>query len=264
MLTVHTADALWPGPGREPVPGGAVAVSGTRVAAVGPYAAVVAEHPGARVRRWPGLLTPGLVNRRAPELLEAIYHPDPREADRLGTEPVRSPDLLDALALTPAQWAGSARRGLQRMLGHGTTAVTGPFRSPAVRTAVTRAGLVLLAPSVGAGAGAGAAVVGAGSAGHASLDPLDAVGTGVPGELPEAVLAGSLEPGARADFAVFDVPVGEFDVPVGEGAVGGYAAEGASAVPDVDVLAAVTELVERGAGSCVATVLGGRLVHRQR
>ncbi|MER5970167.1 hypothetical protein ABT112_10610 [Streptomyces sp. NPDC002055] len=260
MLTVHIADAVWPGPGREPVPGGAVAVSGTRVAAVGPYAAVVAEHPGARVRRWPGLLTPGLVNRRAPELLEEIYHPDPREADRLGTEPVRSPDLLDALALTPAQWAGSARRGLQRMLGHGTTAVTGPFRSPAVRTAVTRAGLVLLAPPAGAGAGA---VVGAGSAGDASLDPLDAMGTPA-GELPEAVLAGSLEPGARADFAVFDVPVGEFDVPVGEAAVGGYAAEGPSAEPDVDVPAAVTELVERGAGSCVATVLGGRLVHRQR
>ncbi|MFF3764450.1 hypothetical protein ACFYYR_10240 [Streptomyces sp. NPDC001922] len=254
MLTVHTADAVWPGPGREPVPGGAVAVSGTRVAAVGPYAAVAAEHPGARVRRWPGLLMPGLVNHRAPELLEEIYHPDPREADRLGTEPVRSPDLLDALALTPAQWAGSARRGLQRMLGHGTTAVTGPFRSPAVRTAVTRAGLVLVAPPAGAGVGADS---GAGSAGDALLDPLGARGAGVTGELPEAVLAGSLEPGARADFAVFDVPVGE-------GAAARDGADGASAVPDVEAPAAVTALVQRGADSCVATVLGGRLVHRQR
>jgi cytosine/adenosine deaminase-related metal-dependent hydrolase len=46
---------------------------------------------------------------------------------------------------------------------------------------------------------------------------------------------GTLRPGGRADLAVFDVPV---DDPV-------------------------TDLVEHGAGRCVATVLGGRLVHRR-
>jgi cytosine/adenosine deaminase-related metal-dependent hydrolase len=53
--------------------------------------------------------------------------------------------------------------------------------------------------------------------------------------------AGTIEPGRRADLAVFDVPVG-----------GG------------EDLAAVAEaLVEHGAGRCTATVLAGRLVHRR-
>ncbi|MGP4001602.1 hypothetical protein [Streptomyces sp. 8N706] len=229
MLTVHTADALCPGPGRELIRGGAVAVEGAAVAAVGPYETVVAAHAGARVRRWPGLLTPGLVNRRAAELLETVYHPDPREADRLGTEPVRDPAVLDVLGLTGTDWAGSARRGLQRMLGHGTTAVAGPpFRSPAVRTAVSRSGLVtVVRPTEGP------------DAGEPSLDPLG-------GSLPEGVLAGVLAPGARADFAVFDVPV-EVDPPPADA---GRCPLGA--------------LAERGAATCVATVLSGRLVHRRR
>ncbi len=48
--------------------------------------------------------------------------------------------------------------------------------------------------------------------------------------------AGRLEPGARADLAVFDVPT-EGD--------------------------AYVTLVESGAGRCIATVLGGRIVHRR-
>jgi cytosine/adenosine deaminase-related metal-dependent hydrolase len=46
---------------------------------------------------------------------------------------------------------------------------------------------------------------------------------------------GTLEPGGRADLAVFDVPTEE----------------------------PYRDLVEHGAGRCVATVLGGRLVHRR-
>ncbi|WP_155059841.1 imidazolonepropionase-like domain-containing protein [Streptomyces blattellae] len=55
MLTIHTADevrTVW-GSG-EPVAGGAVAVDGGRVAAVGPLAELTERFPGARVRRWPG------------------------------------------------------------------------------------------------------------------------------------------------------------------------------------------------------------------
>ncbi|MGM0356921.1 imidazolonepropionase-like domain-containing protein, partial [Streptomyces sp. ECR3] len=79
MLTIHVAEAS---------PGAAVLVEGAHLAALGPYEELAAAHPAARVRRWPGILTPGLLNPHGPELLERTYHPDPREADRLGTEPV--------------------------------------------------------------------------------------------------------------------------------------------------------------------------------
>jgi cytosine/adenosine deaminase-related metal-dependent hydrolase len=46
---------------------------------------------------------------------------------------------------------------------------------------------------------------------------------------------GTLEPGKRADLAVFDVPTAD----------------------------PFRDLIEHGAGRCVATVLGGRLVHRR-
>ncbi|MER0246487.1 hypothetical protein AAHZ94_31860, partial [Streptomyces sp. HSW2009] len=162
MLTVHAADLLLTGPGAEPVVAGAVVVDGARIAAVGPYEELAADHPGARERRWPGLLTPGLCHAQAPALLETAYHPDPREAAELGTEPVAEPAALAALALTDARWGESARRGTQRMLRHGTTAVAGPFARPAVRTAVARAGLVVLAagrvgPTGAAPSAAGAA-----------------------------------------------------------------------------------------------------------
>ncbi|WP_428837881.1 imidazolonepropionase-like domain-containing protein, partial [Streptomyces thermocarboxydus] len=79
MLTLHVAEAS---------PETAVLVDGAQLAAVGPYEELAAAHPDARVRRWPGILTPGLLNPYGPELLEQAYHPDPREADRLGTEPL--------------------------------------------------------------------------------------------------------------------------------------------------------------------------------
>ncbi|WKX71927.1 hypothetical protein [Streptomyces sp. XD-27] len=212
MLTIHAADLLVPGAGHEqvPVPGGAVAVDGDRIAALGPYEEVAAAYPHARVRRWPGVLTPGLVRGDAAGFLEAAYHPDPREADVLGTEPVTG-EALTALGMTDARWGESARRGVQRLLRSGVTAVVGPFTRPEVRTAVARSGLALLpgAPAEGAAPGAG--------------------------------FAGTLAVGARADFAVFAVPA-EDAVPV-----------------------SLTEAgAEAGARSCVATVLGGRLLHRRR
>ncbi|OQD52791.1 hypothetical protein NFX46_03135 [Streptomyces phaeoluteigriseus] len=59
MLTIHAADEVrhvWDDP--EPVRGGAVAVQGGRVAGVGPLAELERRFPGARVRRWPGVLGP--------------------------------------------------------------------------------------------------------------------------------------------------------------------------------------------------------------
>ncbi|MCZ4515349.1 hypothetical protein O3Q52_46010 [Streptomyces sp. ActVer] len=62
MLTIHVADELryaWGDP--DPVKDGAVAVEGDRVAATGSLAGLQERFPGARVRRWPGVLGPGLV-----------------------------------------------------------------------------------------------------------------------------------------------------------------------------------------------------------
>ncbi|GGT34480.1 hypothetical protein [Streptomyces chromofuscus] len=216
MLTIHAADLLVPGDRRPPVPGGAVLVDGRGCAAVGTYEELAAAWPTARVRRWPGLITPGLLNPYGPELLERAYHPDPREADELGTEPITG-DGLAALGMTDSRWGASARRGVQRLLAHGTVAVAGDLWRPAVVDAVHRAGLGVeerfAAPS-----------------GRPTLDALA-------GRSLADVLLLPLPPegqaGFDATFAVFDVP---------------------------DVAA----LAERGARTCVATVLAGRLVYRRR
>ncbi|MEW2605140.1 hypothetical protein AB0894_15230, partial [Streptomyces sp. NPDC047916] len=139
MLTVHAAPLVLP-VGAAGVDGGAVAVDGDRIVAVGPYDVVTAAHPAARIRRWPGVLTPGLRQWDAVPLLTRCYHPDPREADELGEEPLTGADFERLAArMDEPRRAGSVRRGLQRMLRHGTTHVAGGFADPAVRTAVGRA-----------------------------------------------------------------------------------------------------------------------------
>ncbi|MER7773522.1 hypothetical protein ABTZ21_00755 [Streptomyces sp. NPDC096191] len=198
MLTIHVAEAS---------PGTAVLVDGAHIAAVGPYEELAAAHPGARLRSWPGILTPGLLNPYGPELLEQAYHPDPREADRLGTEPLfgeRARALLDS---APSARGASARRGVQRMLAHGTVAVAGELRGRAALDAVRRAGLAL--------------------AGRPATLPGPAAFSPVP-----LVLLPGLGAGKPARFAVFDVP---------------------------DRAA----LVREGASTCVATVIGGRMVYRR-
>ncbi|MEU0158558.1 hypothetical protein ABZ154_06845 [Streptomyces sp. NPDC006261] len=188
MLTVHVAPLVLP-VGAAAVVEGAVAVDGDRIATIGPYEEVAAAHPAARVRRWPGLLVPGLRQDRARELLTRCYHPDPREADELGELPLWGEEFERiAVTMDTVRRAGSVRRGLQRMLRHGTTHVVGPFGAdePALRTAVSRSGLVQ--------------VQGAGHAGPPDLDPF-AAGGGL-----AATAHGPLAVGGRADFAVFDVP----------------------------------------------------------
>ncbi|MFF4566033.1 hypothetical protein [Streptomyces sp. NPDC001435] len=199
MLTLHVA---------EHSPETAVLVDGAAVAAVGRYEELAVAHPRARVRRWPGILTPGLLNPYGPELLEATYHPDPREADALGTEPIGGERAREIFRADPARLGASARRGIQRMLAHGTVALAGELRSRAVVDAVRRAGL-----AVGQRPDR--------LPGPAALSPTP------------LILLPGLVPGGPARFAVFDV-------------------------------ADRAELVRRGAGTCVATVIGGRLVYRGR
>lgn len=172
MLTIHFAEAS---------PETAVLVDGAVIAAVGPYEDLAALRPEARVRQWPGILTPGLLNPYGPELLEGMYHPDPREAAGFGTEPIPGERAQRIFRMDPSRRGASARRGVQRMLAHGTVAVAGELRSQAAADAVRRAGL--------------------------------AVGRR-PDKLPSkpVLLAGAADPPARsgpgglARFAVFDVP----------------------------------------------------------
>ncbi|MFI8826989.1 imidazolonepropionase-like domain-containing protein [Streptomyces sp. NPDC053431] len=199
MLTLHVADAS---------PENAVLVDGALVAAVGPYEELAAAHEDARLRRWPGILTPGLLNPYGPELLEQTYHPDPREADTYGTEPITGERAREIFRADPARLGASARRGVQRLLAHGTVAVAGELRGRAAQDAVRRAGLAVgqRPPNL---------------PGPPSLAPTP------------LVLLPRLAAGGPARFAVFDVP---------------------------DRAA----LVRRGPATCVATVVGGRLVYRAR
>jgi hypothetical protein len=117
----------------------ALVVDGDRLAALGRYeelSAVYGER--ARLREWDGALTPGRYEPDAPALLESCYWPDPRED--LGSDPLTG-DAVAALRMTEARWGASARRGLQRLLAMGTTAVAGPFGRLSVRTAVERSGM---------------------------------------------------------------------------------------------------------------------------
>jgi plasmid stabilization system protein ParE len=125
--------------------GHAVVVDGGRYAAVGPYETLLAEHGArARVREWDGVLGPGRYEPGAAALLEATYWPDPREAETLGTEPLTGAALADLEAtgaLTGTRWGASARRGTQRLLARGVTALAGPFDRPTVHAAVERSGM---------------------------------------------------------------------------------------------------------------------------
>jgi hypothetical protein len=134
LLTIHVAEAS---------PEAAVLVDGASVAALGPYEDLAAVRPQARVRRWPGILTPGLLNPYGPEILEGTYHPDPREADEFGTRPVVGERAREIFRADPSRAGASARRGIQQLFAHGTVAVAGELRSRAVVDAVRRAGLAL-------------------------------------------------------------------------------------------------------------------------
>jgi cytosine/adenosine deaminase-related metal-dependent hydrolase len=185
-----------------------VLVDGAQIKAVGPYEELAAAEPGARVRRWPGILTPGLLNPYGPEILEHTYHPDPREADTYGTTPIGGERARQIFRANPASLGASARRGVQRLFAHGTVALAGELRAKPVLDVVQRSGLVFAARPDRL-------------RGPVSLSPKP------------LVLLPGLAVGGAARFAVFDVEDR-------------------------------AELVRRGASTCVATVIGGRLVYRGR
>ncbi|MDX3454247.1 hypothetical protein PV396_20240 [Streptomyces sp. ME02-8801-2C] len=100
MLTIHAADEVRVGWDMEPLEEGAVAVDGNRVAAVGPLSEVAERFPGARVRRWPGVLGPGLVHEGplpdAPTPRERVHAVLKGGAVAVLEAYVTSPDLRSA------------------------------------------------------------------------------------------------------------------------------------------------------------------------
>jgi cytosine/adenosine deaminase-related metal-dependent hydrolase len=186
--------------------GSAVLVDGERIAALGSVEELTAAHPGVRVREWPGILTPGLLNPYGPEILESTYHPDPREADTYGTTPIGGERAREIFRAEPARLGASARRGVQRLFAHGTVAIGGELRARPVLEVAQRSGLAFAARPDRL-------------PGPVSLSPKP------------LVLLPALTVGGPARFAVFDVEDR-------------------------------ADLVRRGAATCVATVVGGRLVYR--
>ncbi|MFE7815439.1 hypothetical protein ACFU5P_26580 [Streptomyces sp. NPDC057433] len=105
MLTIHTAEVVrltWdtPADAAEPLTGGAVAVDGGRIVAVGPPAEVEGRFPGARVRRWPGTLGPGRIHRgplpEAPSPRERVHEVLKRGAVAVLAEHAAAPGLRAA------------------------------------------------------------------------------------------------------------------------------------------------------------------------
>ncbi|MFE2723227.1 hypothetical protein [Kitasatospora sp. NPDC059327] len=250
MLTLHRAALVLPDPADPTAPSvadGAVLVHGELIAALGPYAELAAAHPRARLRDWgDGLLTPGLRNPYGHWLLECAYHPDPRE--EIGDAPVAGGLLTPAGPVDEARCGASARRGLQRMLGFGVTAVAGPFERAAVRTAVARSGLTALPGPVGLPGWAGLPGGERSPAAEGPLDPLAVLPLA-------AAVHGRLAVGGRADFAVFAV--------LGAAGASGSAGSAGASGPGGRADAAGSGVGRRPAG-CLATVLAGRLVYRRR
>jgi aminodeoxyfutalosine deaminase len=136
-LTIHAAPVVVPVLG-DPVPDGAVVVAGERIRAVGSRRELVADHPHARVRDWPGVLTPGLVNAHAH--LQYTDFADLAGAGLAFFDWIRQ---LTARRRTyeDSQWIASARRGVHLLLSSGTTAVADVVTDPCVLTPVARGGL---------------------------------------------------------------------------------------------------------------------------
>lgn len=135
--TVHAADVVLTMVG-EPIVNGAVLIEGSSVTDVGPRDAVFARAKGARVREWPGVMTPGLVNAHA----HLEYGPS--FAD-LATSGLPFAQWIVELTgrrqgMTDTDWQVEARGSAHQLLKSGTTAVA---------DIVTRGAAIPVAASLG-------------------------------------------------------------------------------------------------------------------
>ncbi|MFE7837995.1 hypothetical protein ACFU53_18685 [Streptomyces sp. NPDC057474] len=124
MLTIHAADEVrytWDDP--EPIKDGAVAVEGTRVHAVGSLAEVQERFPGARVRRWPGVLGPARIHEGP--LPDA---PSPRERIHAVLKS-GAVAVLEQYADTPELRAAAQRNDVVVLAGPRPTAISDTGRA---------------------------------------------------------------------------------------------------------------------------------------
>ena len=137
LVTLHCAPLVVPMIG-DPIADAAVAVADDRVVGVGERGELAAAYPAARVRTWPGLLLPGLVNAHS-----HLQYTD--FADLAGRD-LEFAEWIGILTerrwtYSPEQWAESTRRGIHGMLGSGTTACADIVSDPGPLTPTVRSGL---------------------------------------------------------------------------------------------------------------------------
>ena len=135
---IHLADVAVTMSG-PPLADAGVALDGDRIASVGTRADLVARFPRARVREWPGVMTPGLVNAHA----HLEYGPP--FAD-LATSALPFPEWIVEItrrrhAMDDAGWLAAARGSVHELLRSGTTCVADVVTVGAGIAAAARAGL---------------------------------------------------------------------------------------------------------------------------
>ncbi|NYI05820.1 amidohydrolase family protein [Allostreptomyces psammosilenae] len=139
MLTIHAAPVvLSMVGGAGAVRDGAVAVEGAGVVAVGEEGELRERFPRARVRRWPGVLMPGLVNAHA--------HLQYSDFAELAAGDLAFPEWIRRLSAMRARfdataWQESTRRGIHALLRTGTTAAADVVTDPEVLVTTARSGL---------------------------------------------------------------------------------------------------------------------------
>lgn len=137
--TLHCAPVVLP-IASEPIRDGAVLVEGDRIVAVGPRTSIDAG--SARVREWPSVLLPGLVN--------AHTHLQYTDFADLATAGLPFHQWIRTLTerrhtWVPAQWQESARRGVHELLRTGTTCVADIVSDVATLPVLARSGLAGIA-----------------------------------------------------------------------------------------------------------------------
>lgn len=137
MAILHSADVVLPIVA-EPIRDGAVLVEGDRIADVGTRDALVRRHSAARLRRWPGALTPGLVN--AHSHLQYTGFAD------LATSGLDFAEWITVMVrrratVTDQGWVEATRHGVHLMLRSGTTCVADVVTDVAALAPTARSGL---------------------------------------------------------------------------------------------------------------------------
>jgi cytosine/adenosine deaminase-related metal-dependent hydrolase len=137
--TLHCAPVVLPIVS-EPIENGAVLVEHDRIVAVGRRADLDAR--GAKVREWPGVLLPGLVN--------AHTHLQYTDFADLATSGLPFAQWIRTLTerrrtWTPSQWQESARHGVHEALRTGTTCVADVVSNVEMLPVLARSGLAGIA-----------------------------------------------------------------------------------------------------------------------